>query len=241
MNTLLLVAVLLALSAAGYHLGRRRALSLVGHPRELNSLPGYYGSWILLWCLLPSILALAAWISLEGTIVDGLVINRLPAEVQQMPDDRLGLFLNDAKNLATGNIVSREVDATLQAAADRYAALRQTGKSARTGLVILLAGAGILVGYRLVSQRLRAMQRVEAAFKALLMVGSTIAIFTTIGIVLSLLFESIRFFQAVSVTEFLFGLEWSPQTALRADQVGSSGSFGLTKRVRAYPASSLKR
>src|SRR5690606_22165180 len=40
------------------------------------------------------------------------------------------------------------------------------------------------------------------------------------------LFESMRFFQAVPVTEFLFGLQWSPQMAIRADQVGSSGSFG---------------
>ena len=41
-----------------------------------------------------------------------------------------------------------------------------------------------------------------------------------------MLFEAIRFFQQVPLTEFLFGLTWSPQTAIRADQVGSSGSFG---------------
>ena len=61
---------------------------------------------------------------------------------------------------------------------------------------------------------------------ALLVFSSFIAIATTIGIVLSLLFESMRFFELVPITEFLFGLEWHPQTALRADQVGSSGSFG---------------
>ena len=59
-----------------------------------------------------------------------------------------------------------------------------------------------------------------------LVVCSTIAILTTIGIVLSLLFESIRFFQKVSPIDFLFGLEWSPQTALRKDQVGATGLFG---------------
>ena len=56
--------------------------------------------------------------------------------------------------------------------------------------------------------------------------SSTIAVLTTVGIVLSVLFESIRFFQAVPVTDFLFGTEWSPQTAIRSDQVGSSGAFG---------------
>ena len=60
----------------------------------------------------------------------------------------------------------------------------------------------------------------------ILIACSTIAILTTVGIVLSVLFESIRFFQAVPVTEFLFGLDWSPQIAIRADQAGSSGAFG---------------
>ena len=59
-----------------------------------------------------------------------------------------------------------------------------------------------------------------------LIAASSIAIFTTIGIVFSVLFEAIRFFGEVPITEFLFGLNWSPQTAIRADQVGSSGSFG---------------
>jgi phosphate transport system permease protein len=59
-----------------------------------------------------------------------------------------------------------------------------------------------------------------------LIVSSTIAIFTTVGIILSLLFEALRFFDRVPLSEFLFGTRWSPQEALRADQVGSSGSFG---------------
>jgi phosphate transport system permease protein len=67
---------------------------------------------------------------------------------------------------------------------------------------------------------------VEKAIMAILIVCSGISIATTIGIVLSLLFESLRFFQQVSIFEFLFGLHWSPQTAIRADQVGSSGAFG---------------
>jgi phosphate transport system permease protein len=56
---------------------------------------------------------------------------------------------------------------------------------------------------------------------------STVAVLTTIGIVLSLVFESIQFFQIVPVSDFLFGMHWSPQTAIRTDQVGSSGAFGV--------------
>jgi len=67
---------------------------------------------------------------------------------------------------------------------------------------------------------------VERVILWILILSSTIAILTTIGIVLSLLFESLRFFRAVPIGDFLFGLQWSPQTAIRSDQVGASGSFG---------------
>ena len=66
----------------------------------------------------------------------------------------------------------------------------------------------------------------ERLILGLLIAGSTVAVLTTIGIVLSLVFESIQFFRVVPVTDFLFGLQWSPQTAIRADQVGSTGAFG---------------
>jgi ABC-type phosphate/phosphonate transport system permease subunit len=42
----------------------------------------------------------------------------------------------------------------------------------------------------------------------------------------SIAFEALRFFSKVPFTEFLFGTTWSPQMAIRADQVGASGSFG---------------
>ncbi len=66
----------------------------------------------------------------------------------------------------------------------------------------------------------------EGVLKTILFLCSVVAVLTTVGIVLSLVFESLRFFATVSPFEFLFGLQWSPQTALRADQVGSSGAFG---------------
>ena len=67
---------------------------------------------------------------------------------------------------------------------------------------------------------------VEKVIKTFLISCACLAIFTTIGIVLSVLFESIRFFRVVPITDFLFGLQWSPQMAIREDQVGSSGAFG---------------
>ncbi|GHF11523.1 hypothetical protein GCM10017044_01620 [Kordiimonas sediminis] len=66
----------------------------------------------------------------------------------------------------------------------------------------------------------------ERLIKLGLLASSGIAVLVTIGIVFSLVVESVRFFSEVSFFDFMFGLEWNPQTAMRSDQVGSSGAFG---------------
>ncbi len=73
----------------------------------------------------------------------------------------------------------------------------------------------------------RSTQIKELAIQSILIASSLVAILTTIGIVASLAFEAFRFFEKIPLTDFLFGLEWSPQMAIRKDQVGSSGAFGV--------------
>ena len=89
-----------------------------------------------------------------------------------------------------------------------------------------LAVGGLLYARRRIRPDMRARNRVENAIVVAMIICSAIAVATTFGIVLSLLFEALRFFAKVSPAEFFFGLQWSPQTAIRADQVGSSGAFG---------------
>ncbi len=74
-------------------------------------------------------------------------------------------------------------------------------------------------------------QFIDSGVRVVLIACALVAVVTTIGIVASLLFESLRFFQQVPLTDFLFGLDWSPQTALRSDQVGSSGAFGAVPLI----------
>jgi phosphate transport system permease protein len=95
------------------------------------------------------------------------------------------------------------------------------------GVLLLTALIFGMMVYRKIRPQMRARNHVERIVRYGLILCSTIAIFTTVGIVLSVLFESLRFFRQVPLTDFLFGLKWSPQMALRADQAGSSGSFGV--------------
>jgi phosphate transport system permease protein len=223
-----LAGVLLLLTAIGFYMGRSRALHTVsGQARQLHSLPGYYGYFVALWCGIPALFILAAWIMLEPLIVQWLVVSSLPEAQQNLPPERIGLLLNDIRNLADGDIASRVADPEMRAAAQYYSDLRNISSVALAVAVLAAAIGGLTYARTLISPRLRARNKVEQVITVLLIASSTIAVLTTLGIVLSLVVEAGRFFTMVSPLEFLFGLEWSPQMALRADQVGATGRFGV--------------
>ncbi|MCF7985717.1 MAG: phosphate ABC transporter permease subunit PstC [Thiohalocapsa sp.] len=228
--TLLLLVLILAAMAMAYHAGRKRAVAVAGGPARINqlhSLPGYYGYYVALWVGIPALLLLLAWTGLQDRVVTGLMVAELPAELTaDMSPGRVGLMVNDIKNLATGNITSGNVTPEIRAAADRYQRLSETANLARWLLIGAVLIAGLTFAWRQVSPALRARNRVEGTVMVILILCSSIAILTTLGIVLSVLFESLRFFQMVPWTEFFFGTLWSPQIALRADQVAAAGAFG---------------
>ncbi len=66
----------------------------------------------------------------------------------------------------------------------------------------------------------------EKPIKAYLLLCAVFSVLVTAAIIFSVAFESVRFFHSVSLGDFLFGTQWSPQTAMRSDQAGSSGLFG---------------
>jgi phosphate transport system permease protein len=179
-----------------------------------------------LWCAIPALIVFSLWLAGESTLIDKLVVSTLPDQVQALPPDRLSLVLNDVKNLVSGNILTGESDIAIQAAADYYRYLRSVSRAALFVIVAAIGIVAILGLQHLIRPELRARNHVERVMRYGLIACSTLAIFTTIGIVLSVLYESIRFFKIIPLHHFLFGLKWSPQIAIRADQVGSSGAFG---------------
>jgi len=222
-----LLLLLLAIAFVAYQLGMRRSLALVrGRVRDLHSLPSYYGYFSALWAFVPAFLVFAVWSALEGTVITNMVVASLPQDLRSLPPDRLSLVITDMRNLVSGNIVSGAVTPAIQAAADHYTQLQVRSSELLATLVLLLAVGGGTLAFRSVNAAKRARNAVEKIVMVFLIACSTIAILTTLGIVASVLFESIRFFEKVPLSEFLFGLDWSPQTALRADQVGGSGAFG---------------
>lgn len=228
MQTFIVVLALLGFAAVGYTMGRARAVMTAGGmPKDLHSLPSYYGSYTALWIGLPSLILLAVWLIVQPYIINGVVMGGLPASMTQgLSASEYGLLLNDIRNTATGNISARADEPAIVEAAAQLNSLSQTSFILMIIAAFGVGAGGLAFARNRISPTLRARNSVEKVINVILVISSLIAILTTVGIVMSLLFESFLFFTQVPFYEFLFGLNWSPQTALRADQVGSSGAFG---------------
>jgi phosphate transport system permease protein len=228
-SSLLFIIVLMAL--VSYWVAIQRSISVAGGHKKIKNLvclPSQYALLTALWCGIPAILFLGLWLSLESYVIDRLLIASLTEDVRA-DVGRIGLVLNNIKILAGEILLDQPIslDNTQFIEAARYLnELEQNAKYLKTVLSLLIALASVIFILSRISETYHARNKLETIIKSLLFICSAIALLTTIGIVLSVLFESISFFNQVPITEFLFGTHWSPQIALRVDQVAGSGAFG---------------
>ena len=215
----------LAIAVAAGLFARSRATGLRSGGARLNSLPNYHALYVAIWTAIPALLVLLAWAPVQSGLVDQAVLSSRAGQHLPQFDLARDTILTEAKEIAYGereagfNPESTELAPIYASASARYGAIGG-------GIAIVLALLGAYLAMRKVKVDFRARNGVERWMMGLLLAASLIAILTTLGIVLSLLFESLRFFNLVSPAEFLFGTTWSPQVAIRADQAGSSGAFG---------------
>ena len=205
---------------------RARAMAFAGpgKPRP-HSLPSQHGWYVALWTVVPALLFLALWGNLSGPLIYERVL--ASPEAAALPEFGMqrSAILGEAYALATGASTAafnREAFALAPVYGEAIAFFSRIGLA----VALLIAFAGGAWAFSRMSPAFRARTRVERVVMGVLLGASLIAILTTLGIVASLIFESFRFFSMVSPIEFLFGLNWSPQMAIRADQAGSSGAFG---------------
>ncbi|NND82743.1 MAG: phosphate ABC transporter permease subunit PstC [Gammaproteobacteria bacterium] len=225
-----LALFLISATAVAYFIGYLRAFKIakpLGGVRNLAALPTYYASMVSLWALIPGLIVLALWVALDGAVIESLVKASLPEEAKYLPADKLGLVLNQVALVAQGLGDISILGLEYQAAVERQMRLTQLSRDALPLLVGSIAIISLLIGLRSVTAAHNARYSVERLFNIALFLCSCIAILTTVGIVFSVMFESWQFFQLVPLSEFLFGTHWSPQIAIRADQAGASGSFGV--------------
>jgi len=238
MNSSLLFAVLLCLTLLSYWFGIKRSLKVAGgseHRKELTCLPEQFGLLTAMVCGLPALITLLIFNSAEQFVIELLLTNTLPLSIQSLSAIDLGLYLNNIRSLASSDsaaltaLLQTSVDSAEQAQVHAALTLQNLFEKSswlKTALVLIIAVVSVILLVSKFNLTFKARQKSEAIVKALLVASSAIAILTTLGIVVSVLFESIQFFKSVPATDFMFGTHWSPQTAMRSDQVGGSGSFG---------------
>lgn len=226
--SLIFLAVLVVLATAGYLVARSRATA-AARSGALHSRPVYHGAFALFCVLLPMLLIFVVGVPVATRIVETQAITAYDPAI--LNDDlHRGAVMRDIVSLAAGQH-SGEVTQALQRGTDAYVAWRSWTDYLILGGGLVFGLLGLSFALRQFSAALRARNYVERVVKVVLLACASVAVLTTIGIVLSVVFETIHFFRQVSPLDFLFGLQWSPQTAIRADQVGSSGAFGIVPLV----------
>ncbi len=217
----------LLLAVIGFYMGRSRAVtSVAGNTRELHSLPRHYGYYVSIWCGLPALFLCVLWFTFETQIVNSMVLSNITSITDESSSAVVARILSDIKFLAANGTGKAASNPEMVAAAEHYKDLKALATASLAVAIIAFSMTGMIISNKHVGANLKARDYVETAIRYALLASSIVAILTTIGIVASLLFEAIRFFGKIPFTDFLFGIEWSPQIALRKDQVASTGSFG---------------
>ncbi|QQR39998.1 phosphate ABC transporter permease subunit PstC [Devosia rhizoryzae] len=227
MNSLIIAVLLLALLGLAYQTGWMTSRRLATpNGVKVHSRPQYHAARVALWTLVPALVILAIW-GLFGTdLTRSYAVSLIPTETL-VALDQIGLnaTLQRIYALASGYGVAGAVQPFEQSAAD---ALRNFQLITFLALIAAVAAVGIfglLYARSRITPRLRARNIVETVVTALLIFCSAVAILTTVGIVLSLLSEAIRFFSFINPVDFFFGTVWNP--GFSSTGTGNHGQYGL--------------
>jgi len=168
------------------------------------------------------------WLVSESIIMDMVLLGSLPDEVVGREDFSSSVALAQIYNLADGISVGQVEEWVSNAAAQFL-----TWKSQSNVVMAIIAIGASLGGSGFALSRIqldfRARNAVERIIYLSLIVCSIVAIITTIGIVFSVIFESIRFFRLIPPLEFLTGLTWNPEfegAARAGSGQGGSAAYG---------------
>ncbi|MAM86558.1 MAG: phosphate ABC transporter permease subunit PstC [unclassified Hahellaceae] len=230
MQTAILLPLVLILAVVAYGLAymRSRAVAApLGGIRNLKALPFYYAARAALWCAVPALIVLAVWAGFEAKVIQGIVIASLPQDTWPESSGQASLILSQINNVAAGSIKPEFVPEHIAGAATVLEALEHRSENFKAILVLLIAVSGGAYAWTRVAPHINARLNVETTLRRIFFGCAALAVLTTAGIVFSVILETIRFFDRVPISDFLFSTSWSPQTALRADQVGSEGAFGV--------------
>ncbi len=145
-------------------------------------------------------------------VADGLDLAIVQGTISADEAKTLRADATDVRALlaSVGVALGSDVNETTLSAAQEFRALTGTGSMAMTVVVLALALGGFAYAYSRTNKDFRARNVVERSIRGLLIAAASIAILTTVGIVLSLVFNTVEFFRLYPALDFFFGTTWSP-------------------------------
>lgn len=214
----LLIAPLAAAGFFAFYSGRTQigALSIGSTiSARLHSQPNYHGYFLAFCTVLPAGLVFIAYLILADPYARSVVESELPDYLAARGDAHVRFFIDRVSDLAHMRETSATGNQLFDASVARFAHLIGFARLVALVLAIAAGALGFRWGRQQLTRDFPARTYVERTIQGLLFVCAAIAILTTVGIVLSLIYETIRFFSlpnGPSVTEFLFGTNWNAQT-----------------------------
>ena len=219
------ILTLLFLSFASYFFGKKT----IQKKTTVNQVPQhsrdtYHGFYLALYLLIPSAILILIWVMISPNIIHSLLEQKIQNTILIEDSSQIGVLRSQVISISEGIINSDNKD--ILSLVSYYNDISQLS----INLILVVSSISSLFlffyAYRKINTRFNARTKVENIIKNTMIAASLVAILTTIGIVLSLIIETIEFFKIIKVSDFLFGLQWSPQIALREDQVANEGLFG---------------
>ncbi len=213
------------MSFASYFFGKKT----IQKKTTVNQVPQhsrdtYHGFYLALYLLIPSAILILFWVMISPNIIHSLLEQKIQNTILLEDNSQIGVLRSQVISISEGIITTDNQD--IQSLVGYYNDISQLS----VNLILVVSSISSLFlffyAYRKINTRFNARTKVENIIKNTMIVASLVAILTTIGIVLSLIIETIEFFKIIKVSDFLFGLQWSPQIALREDQVANEGLFG---------------
>lgn len=226
MSNLVLVLVLLALLGVAYQWGLSRSRVLQSSGMRIHSRPTYHGVYVALWCALPAGIVFILWSIFQDTIIEHLVLGSMGGASELTVQERL-VQMRRIVSIASGFGVTGLVAEAELAAAAHFNHLNSIAGMAKAVLVLALAVLGLMYARSRFSPELRARNHVEKVTSIALALCSGIAILTTVGIVASMVGETLRFFEFISPLDFFFGTVWNPGFSTTATHMGEYGLLPL--------------
>ena len=219
-----LILTILGLTAYSFFLSKRKASALNAiNPLDVHSQPHYHGLFSAILTIAPAIILLFLWSWLENSIFK----TNLESYFSDVVDPyKVSFYVSGVKSFVAGASDTLMNHSNFSSAVEYYETSTKMSLALKSIVIVIITLITFRYSLNLVTAKFKARDLVEDIVIRTMKYASIFAIFITLGIVLSLLFETLRFFESVAVTEFLFGTHWSPQMSIREGQVGSSGSFG---------------